>query len=197
MAQVKKKSSVGGTIVFILFLAVVIVGVYLAINRGRNKTSAEVDVSVSDADKLIARDLKTDYPATAREVLVYYSKITKCLYSDDVSDSQLIELTDKIRGLYSDELLEQNDRTEMIGLIRGEIKKYQANNMSIQSYNVEESGEIVHYKNENPPRAVVDVYFTIKHNEKEIYFDRAYEEFVLVQDDDYRWKILGWRLTED
>ena len=187
MAQVKKKSSVGGTIVFILILAVVFVGVYLAINRGRNTTSAEVDVSVSDADKLIARDLKTDYPATVREVLVYYSKITKCLYSDDVSDSQLIELTDKIRGLYSDELLEQNDRTEMIGLIRGEIKKYQANNMSIQSYNVEESGEIVHYKNENPPRAVVDVYFTIKHNEKERYFDRAYEEFVLVQDDDYRW----------
>ena len=197
MAQVKKKSSVGGTIVFILLLAAVILGVYLSLIRDKNKTSAEVDVKFSEADKLISRDLETDYPATVREVMVYYSKITKCLYSDDISDSQLIELTDKIRGMYSDELLEQNDRTEMIGLIRGEIKKYQANKMSIQSYNVEESGEIVHYKNENPPRAVVDVYFTIKHDEKEIYFERAYEEFVLAQDSDYKWKILGWRLTED
>ena len=122
MAETKKKNSVVGTIVFILILAAFILGVYLTLTRGKDKTSAEVDVKMSDADKLIARNLESDYPPTVREVLVYYSKITKCLYSDDLSDSQVIELADKIRALYSDELLEVNDRTEMIGVLKGEIQ---------------------------------------------------------------------------
>ena len=197
MAEVKKKNSVVGTIVFIVLLAAVIIGVYLVINRDKNKTSAEVDVKVSDAEKLISRNLESDYPATVREVLVYYSKITKCLHSDDLSESQLIELTDKIRALYSEELLNRNDRTEMIGLIKGEIKSYKDNKMSIQSYNVAESGEVTYFRNEDPPRAVINVYFTVKHEEKDIYFERAYEEFALAQDKDGKWKILGWRLTED
>ena len=192
----KKKNSVTGTILFLVFLAALIVGIYMSITRGKNTTSAEVDVKVSDAEKLISRNLDSDYPATVREVMVYYSKITKCLYSDELSDGQVIELVDKIRALYSDELLEKNDRTEMIGLVRGEIKDYKNRKMAIQSYNVAESGEITYYRNETPQRAIINIYFTIKQDGAENTFVRAYEEFVLNQDSDGKWKILGWRLTE-
>ena len=195
MAQTKKKSSLGATIVGILFGAVFIVGIYLTVTRGRQQNAIEADAVVSEANTLISRDLEKDYPATVREVMKYYCRITKCLYSDGVSEVQLTELTDKLRELYSDDLLAANDRTEMIGLIKTEIKNYEKAGSKIQSYNVAESGEIKYYRNETPQRAIINIYFTIK-QEKDNSFDRAYEEFVLVQDAKDRWKIMGWRMAE-
>lgn len=195
MAQTKKKSSLGATIVGILFGAVFIVGIYLTVTRGRQQNAIEADAEVSEANTLISRDLEKDYPATVREVMKYYCRITKCLYSDGVSEVQLTELTDKLRELYSDDLLAANDRTEMIGLIKTEIKNYEKAGSKIQSYNVAESGEIKYYRNETPQRAIINIYFTIK-QEKDNSFDRAYEEFVLVQDAKDRWKIMGWRMAE-
>ena len=195
MAQTKKKSSLGATIVGILFGAVFIVGIYLTVTRGRQQNAIEADAEVSEANTLISRDLEKDYPATVREVMKYYCRITKCLYSDGVSEVQLTELTDKLRELYTDDLLAANDRTEMIGLIKTEIKNYEKAVSKIQSYNVAESGEIKYYRNETPQRAIINIYFTIK-QEKDNSFDRAYEEFVLVQDAKDRWKIMGWRMAE-
>ncbi|MBQ3913122.1 MAG: hypothetical protein II694_09130 [Lachnospiraceae bacterium] len=195
MAHTKKKSSLGATIVGILFGAVFIVGIYLTVTRGRQQNAIEADAEVSEANTLISRDLEKDYPATVREVMKYYCRITKCLYSDGVSEVQLTELTDKLRELYSDDLLAANDRTEMIGLIKTEIKNYEKAGSKIQSYNVAESGEIKYYRNETPQRAIINIYFTIK-QEKDNSFDRAYEEFVLVQDAKDRWKIMGWRMAE-
>ena len=132
MAQTKKKSSLGATIVGILFGAVFIVGIYLTVTRGRQQNAIEADAEVSEANTLISRDLEKDYPATVREVMKYYCRITKCLYSDGVSEVQLTELTDKLRELYSDDLLAANDRTEMIGLIKTEIKNYEKAGSKIQ-----------------------------------------------------------------
>ncbi len=195
MAQPKKKSSVGTTIVCILFAAVFIVGIYLSLTRDKQKNAIEADAEVTEVTTLISRDLEKDYPATVREVMKYYCRITKCIYSDELSDSQMTKLVDKLRGLYSDDLLAKNDRTEMIGLVKTEIKNYKTAETKIQSYNVAESGEITYYRNETPQRALIDIYFTLKN--KDGSFDRAYEEFVLIQDADSRWKIQGWRLSED
>ena len=195
MAQPKKKSSVGTTIVCILFAAVFIVGIYLSITRDKQKNAIESDAEVTEVTTLISRDLEKDYPATVREVMKYYCRITKCIYSDELSDSQMTKLVDKLRALYSDDLLAKNDRTEMIGLVKTEIKNYKTAETKIQSYNVAESGEITYYRNETPQRALIDIYFTLKN--KDGSFDRAYEEFVLIQDADGRWKIQGWRLSED
>jgi len=194
MAQKKKTKSVGGTIFMVVLMAVVLVGIYMVLTRGKDNTAIEADADISEASTLIARDLESDYPATVREVMKYYCRITKCLYSEELSDSQLINLVDKIRGLYSDKLLEENDRTEMIGLVRGELKQYESSKTVIQSYNVAESGEITYYRDEVPQRAVINIYFTLKQDNA---FVRSYEEFVLVQDKDDRWKILGWRLSEE
>ena len=195
MAQPKKKSSVGTTIVCILFAAVFIVGIYLSLTRDKQKNAIEADAEVTEVTTLISRDLEKDYPATVREVMKYYCRITKCIYSDELSDSQMTKLVDKLRALYSDDLLAKNDRTEMIGLVKTEIKNYKTAETKIQSYNVAESGEITYYRNETPQRALIDIYFTLKN--KDGSFDRAYEEFVLIQDADSRWKIQGWRLSED
>ena len=102
-----------------------IVVIYMSMTRNRQKNAIEANADVTEATTLISRDLEKDYPATVREVMKYYCRLTKCIYSDGVSESELIKLTDKLRALYTDDLLEKNDRTEMIGLIKTEIKNYE------------------------------------------------------------------------
>lgn len=194
MAKADKKSSLVGTIIFVVLVAAVVIGIYMSVTRSKDSNAIEANVEVTEASTLISRDLKNNYPATVREVMKYYCRITQCLYSDELSDSEVEKLVDKIRELYSDELLKENDRDTMLGLARGEIKNYRSNKKTIQSYNVAESGEITYYRNETPARAVINIYFTIKEDN---YYVRAYEEFVLVQDSNENWKILGWRLSEE
>lgn len=196
MAEPKQKAGVGGTIIAILIVAAFVVGVYLSITRNKNDGKFEANVSSTEASTLIAKDLKKNYPGTAREVMKMYCRITQALYSEELSDSEIEKLIDQLRMLYSDELLAENERDTMIGLARGEIMHYRSNEMSINSYNVEESGEITYFRNETPQRAIVDIYFTIK-QEKEKNFIRSYEEFVLTENEEGQWKILGWRLSEE
>ena len=191
MAKTDKKSGIAGTIVFVALAAIVIFGIYLSLTRDKNKGKFEANVDTSEASNLIAKDLKNSYPGTAREVMKLYCRITQCLYSDELSDDEIDKLIDQLRMLYAKDLLAENDRTMMIGLARGEIKHYNSNKMTINSYNVEESGEIEMFRDETPQRAIVDIYFTIK-NDNDKSFDRAYEEFVLIEEDS-KWKILGWR----
>lgn len=194
MAKTDKKSGIAGTIVFVALAAIVIFGIYLSLTRDKNKGKFEANVDTSEASNLIAKDLKNSYPGTAREVMKLYCRITQCLYSDELSDDEIDKLIDQLRMLYAKDLLAENDRTMMIGLARGEIKHYNSNKMTINSYNVEESGEIEMFRDETPQRAIVDIYFTIK-NDNDKSFDRAYEEFVLIEEDS-KWKILGWRQTQ-
>lgn len=193
MAEPKEKAGIGGTIVVIIIVGAFIVGLYLTLTRGKRENKFEPAVTTSEASNLLAKDLAANYPGTAREVMKTYCRITQCLYSEELEDDEIEKLIDQLRVLYSDELLAINDRDSMISLARGEIKHYNSNNMTINSYHVEESGEITYYRNDNPPRAIVDIYFTIK-TDKE--FSRSYEEFVLIQNDDGQWKILGWRQSE-
>ncbi len=196
MAAEKKKSGIGGTIVLVLLIAAVIIGIYMSVTRKKNTLPIEAEGDTSEVATLISRDIDKNYPSTVREVMKLYCRITQTLYSEDLSDDQIDKLIDQIRELYSDDLLkaEGNDKVTMLGLARGEIKHYRSNKMSIQSYNIEEAGEVKYYRNETPQRAVINLYFTIKQDKE---FVRAYEEFVLVQDKDSRWKILGWRLAEE
>ncbi len=190
----KKKNSIVGTIIFVVFAAALIVGIYLSITRNRDKTSAESDAKTTEANLLISKDLSKDYPATVREVLRLYCRITKCLYNDDLSDGQLVSLVDQLRALYSDELLENNERNDMIAYVRGDISSYKSATRSIQSYSIDEAGQISY--SEDRRQAVINMYFTIK-NEKEKSFVRAAEEFILELDEGEKWKIVGWRLAEE
>lgn len=196
MAEPKKKAGIGGVIVVVIIVGAFLIGLYLTLTRGKNEGKLEANVETSEVSTLLDKDLKNNYPGTVREVMKMYCRITQALYGEELEDDEIEGLIDQLRMLYADALLAENDRDTMIGLARGEIKHYNSNGMTINSYHVEESGEITYYRNDNPPRAIVDIYFTIKHEDDKS-FERSYEEFVLTQNSDGQWKILGWRLSEE
>ena len=189
-----KSNGIAGTIIAVILMGSIIIGFYLMITRDKKDGKLEANVEVSEASTLLSRDLSKDYPQTPREVVKLYCRITKCLYNEDLSDSQIEDMVDLLRGLYSDELLAQNPRDDMVGLVRGEIKHYQSNGRVINSYSIDASGDIEYNRSLKPAQAVVDIYFTIKEGAE---FNRAYEEIMLIEAETNKWKIVGWRESKD
>ena len=103
----KSKMGIGGTILFVVLFVIVVVGIYLMITRNKNEGKLEPNVEVTEYSNLKQRNMITNYPQTAREVVKLYCRITKCLYNEDLSDSQVEELVDMLRMLYSTELLDE------------------------------------------------------------------------------------------
>lgn len=191
MAAQKKKSP-AGSIVFLLLVAAVVVGIYLSVTRKSDETK-EIPVSETEAEVLIAKNLDRDYPATAREVLKLYCRITKCMYNDELTDEQVGKLLGQLRKLYSDELLEANTEEMQLALLLGDISTYHENGMSIYNYTVDSAARTETLTTAAGKTSLINMYFTIRTGEK---MDRAYEEFSICQNAEGRWKIMAWRGTD-
>ena len=210
----QKRKSIGITVLVMVLIGVIAIGVFMTLTRdnsdpesksffGRifsmfaknsDESKLEADVDVSEYASLTQRDLTVNYPVTCREVVKYYCRITKCLYNDDLSDSQVEKLVDMLRLLYSDELLAENPRDDMVWLVKGDINTYKKAGRKINSYSIDDSGDIVYIRTTNPAKASVNIYFTIKEGNG---FNRAFEEILLVETSENVWKILGWRESDD
>ncbi|MBR5177204.1 MAG: hypothetical protein IKW90_00220 [Lachnospiraceae bacterium] len=194
MATNKKKSPLG-TIVFMVLFAAVVIGIYFAITRNKdNSSTKEIPAETSEADTLIKKDLDWEYPATPREVLKLYCRITKCLYNDDLTDEQIKKLVSQVRNLYSFELLENNAEDEQIAFIKGDRAEYKKDKKTIFSFAIDSASNIEYIDTKAGKTAVIKMYFTLKAGAQ---MDRSFEEFSLIQQDDGKWKIAAWRLSEN
>ena len=75
-----KKSGVIKAVITILII-LLIVGVYYFFTTQR-RTSVEDTVELTEIQKLITKNLDTNYPATPREVVKYYNRILSDLKAD-------------------------------------------------------------------------------------------------------------------
>ena len=190
----KKKNSPVGTIIFTILLAAVIIGIYFAITRNKNNDTKEIPAETSEADTLIKKDLDWEYPATPREVLKLYCRITKCLYNDDLTDEQIKKLVGQVRNLYSFELLENNAEDEQISFIKGDRDQYKKDKKTIFNFAIDSANNIEYIDTKAGKTAVIKMYFTLRSGAN---MDRAFEEFSLIQEASGRWKIAAWRMSEN
>lgn len=194
MAINKKKSGPLGTIIFMVLFAAVVIGIYFAITRGKNTDTKEIPAETSEADALIKKDLDWEYPATPREVLKLYCRITKCLYNDDLTDEQIKKLVSQVRNLYSFDLLENNAEDEQIAFIKGDRVEYKKDKKTIFSFAIDSASNIEYIDTKAGKTALIKMYFTIKAGAN---MDRSFEEFSLIRQDDGKWKIAAWRQSEN
>ena len=195
MATNKKKKGPLGTIVFMVLFAAVVIGIYFAITRNKdNSSTKEIPAETSEADTLIKKDLDWEYPATAREVLKLYCRITKCLYNDDLTDDQIKKLVSQVRNLYSFDLLENNAEDEQIAFIKGDRAEYKKDKKTIFGFAIDSANNIEYIDTKAGKTAVIKMYFTLKAGAQ---MDRAYEEFSLIEETSGKWKIAAWRLSEN
>lgn len=194
MAINKKKNGPLGTIIFMVLFAAVVIGIYFAITRGKNTDTKEIPAETSEADALIKKDLDWEYPATPREVLKLYCRITKCLYNDDLTDEQIKKLVSQVRNLYSFDLLENNAEDEQIAFIKGDRVEYKKDKKTIFSFAIDSASNIEYIDTKAGKTALIKMYFTLKAGAN---MERSFEEFSLIQQDDGKWKIAAWRQSEN
>ena len=181
----------------IVIIAVVLVGLVCG---GFYYMSSKKDVSVENKtelttlDKLILKDLESNYPSTPRAVVKLYNQIITCYYSAEFKDDEFEKLVDQALLLFDDELKAKNPKDEYMKTLSNEIEEYKTKDKTISQTAVCSSNDVL-YRNDNGYEiAYVNASYFIKEGKEHV---KTYEQYVLRKDEKGNWKILGYYEIEE
>lgn len=190
-----KRSSGVKIIIIVIILAAIVLGYFYYVgNRSRQQTEEAVVATV--VQSVLLRDLEHNYPPTPKEVVKYYSEITECFYNEDYSDEELAQLASKIQYLYDVELVANKTQEQYMQDLRNDIAEMRGKKYTIASYEVSASTDVEYFtQGEYSCARLYCTYYLRQPNSGTRV--ASLERFVLRQDQDGHWKILGWELVED
>ncbi len=177
----------------LLFLACLIVGYYAYLsNRTATKEDSEAAL-LTEVDKVLSRNLETNYPPTPRELVKYFSEITKCFYNEEYSEEKLVELADKIRLLYDDELVANQTEEDYIKQLKEDIEEFKENKRTIYSYEPSSSIDVDPFTENGYEWARLYCIYSVKEGAQ---IKKSNTQFLLRKDSEGHYKIYGWKLAE-
>ena len=183
-----------GTKVFtlvIFLIAIVALGVYIHLS---NEAPGREDVTqTSEKEKLLNYDMENDYPKTVREAVKLHCRYLKCVYSEDFEEDELFTMNQQMRKLLDEELLEYNSPDEQLQALKDEISLYEVNKQKFVSYTLAETSQIEYNTENGKEYAKMRVTVAMTIDGASISVD---EEYILRQDEDGKWKILGWQAKQ-
>lgn len=179
--------------IVLLIVALLIIAAFAYLSNRERAFKEEVK-ELTAVQELLARDLSSNYPPTPKEVLKYYSEITRCFYGEKYSDEELIKLAKKSRELLDEQLLANQTEEDYIADLKNEIAIFKDADRTISSYSVAGSANVDYYTYEGAEWAKLNCIYSIRTKGKII---PSQEEFIMRKDADGRWKIFGWKLIED
>lgn len=157
---------------------------YFAVYRS---VSAEDNVELTEVQKVITKDLETNYPATPREVVKLYNRIQECFYNETYTDEELYALGDQARMLFDEELLENNPRDSYFSALKSDIADFQAKSKTIMSSDVCDSNDVHFQTVDGDECAYVTAAYFLDEDKS---YSRTKQMYVLRKDEDGNWKIL-------
>lgn len=180
--------------VFFLFLIVVIILIayYSVSMRGKRNDSEQVELTA--VQDVLLRDLERNYPQTPKEVVKYYSELVKCLYNETYSEEELVQLANKIKSLYDDELAANKDDESYLKDLRSETTAFKESNYKISSYTTSASTDVEDFWEDGYECARLYCTFHVRTG---AYIQYIEEVFVLRKDGDGHWKIYGWKQVDN
>jgi hypothetical protein len=156
----------------------------------------EDEKNLTEIEKLIVRDLEKNYPKSPREVVKLYNRIVKCYYgSQTPTEKELRDLTDQMLCIMDDDLLLVNPRDEYFASVVGDINQYKRDKKQLVSTDVCSTNDVKYItddkngEEEKDNLAYVSASYFVNTDGK---FSYTYQEFVLREDADGRWKILTY-----
>jgi len=181
-----------GAIIAVILIALV-GGYYFYIS---NVGKEEDETIVTAVQNVLLRNLENDYPSTPRELVRYYSEITKCLYNENYTDEQFEQMADKMLALYDAELAENNPREQYLKDLKADVKDFSDKNYTIASYTVSSSTDVEEYTYEG--RRCASLYCTYSVKTGGVDYVSSKQIFVLRKEADTgHWKILGFDLVNE
>lgn len=187
-----KGAAIKASILIVVMMALIIGYYYYLSNREKAKKEETKELTV--AQELIARDLTRNYPPTVREVIRFYSEITKCFYNEEYDSDELELLAAQARRLYDDELNENNEWGAYIIGLKEDISYFEENSIRITSYSVPASTDVDFFEDSGYEFArFYCTYYLASGSSKQT----VEEVYLLRKDEAGHWRIYGWDLAEN
>ena len=183
-------SAVVKSIILVVLGAVVILGAYMILTRGK-KPAKEEEYVLTTVDEITTTDLNRNYPADARMVVDFYGKIMRTLYRETYTDDQQDKMIEALAGIMDDELL--NNQSNFKKSIKNEVKDRKEGDYSIATY-VVQAKEPEAVKVDGRRMCNVECLFSLRKGTSHIVVTY---QFVMRMDDEGKWKILGWTVKAD
>lgn len=187
-----KGAAIKAGILIAVMMALIIGYYYYLSNRDREKREEVKELTV--ARELIARDLVHNYPPTVREVIRYYSDITKCFYNEEYSSEELELLAAQTRLLYDDALNDNNDWGSYIIELQKDIDYFEENSIRITSYSLPASTDVDYFEDAGYEFARFYCTYNLTSGTSR---QSVEEVFLLRKDEAGHWRIYGWDLAEN
>lgn len=188
----KKARGIKGLIIAIV-LVLLVAGYYYYLANYHEKETEE-EVTISQAQDLLLRDLDRNYPPTPKEVLKYFFEITTCLYNDKLSEQDINALALKLQELCDVELNANNPAEEYLTELKSEVSAFQTGNSRILNYSTSSSVDVDYYEEDGYSfaRMYGTYYLQVQKELKSLE-----EVFVFRKDGDGHWKLYGWQPVEN
>lgn len=155
----------------------------------KQQARAETTTPVTEAEKLIAKDLEVGYPETPKEVMKLWGRLNQCLYNSGMSDEKFLALVKQLRMLYCTDLLEQNPEEEHVQKMQEDTVQFRKDTNNIVRYAVQSEKEIQYKKINEKECANLQISYLINQGDG---YAKEFQEFILVKENDH-WKVLGFR----
>ncbi|MCM1174372.1 MAG: hypothetical protein NC341_04900 [Blautia sp.] len=187
-----KKSGGIKIIVIGIVLAALVVGYYFYLSNKTRKPEEEV-VESTQVQAVLMRDLEKNYPPTPKEVIKYFNEISMCFYNEKYTDEELEQLAVKIQGIYDGELIANKPQEQYMEDLRSDIIDMKSNDRSISSCQLPASTDVDFFSEDGSSCAKMYCTYSIRQGTNIV---QSRLVFILRQDEDKHWKILGWDLDE-
>ncbi|MBO4913370.1 MAG: hypothetical protein J5504_11680 [Butyrivibrio sp.] len=180
------KSAIMKSIVLLALGAVVVVGLYFMF-VGSKKSPGEEQYNLTAVDEITTTNLEKNYPANPRMVVELYAKTMKVLYKEEYTEGQQDKMLYVLKGIMDDELLEK--QVNFSQSMKNEVAERKEGDYSISNYLVQNTEpEVVTVSGKK--MCNVECLFSLRKGTSGTVAN--YYNFILRQDDDKKWKILGW-----
>lgn len=191
-SMTKSNGGKAKTIIIVIILAALIGGYYFYLS---NKEKAQKETMVSTVQDILLRNLETNYPPTPKEVVKYFSDISKCVYNESYTDEELQKLADKLLALYDDELVENNPREQYVKDLAKDVEDMRKNGYSIVTYTPSASTDVQYDTIDGRECAKLYCTYSIKTGANYV---SSRQVFMLRRETATgHWKILGFEIADD
>ena len=187
----RKRNPARVLIVFVVF-AIGIVGLFFYISNHSREVS-EGGQPMTAVQQILSRNLETNYPPTPKEVLKFYSEITRCFYGEQYTDEELAKLAILSRKLFDDELVANQTDEQYLSALKFDIESWKNDKKVISSYSVSSSTDVQEYSYGGREWAQLYCIYSIRMGTN---VAPVQEHFIMRKDERGHWKILGWELVE-
>ena len=182
--------------VLLVFLVLLALGYYFYLsNRSMPEKTEEISVETMTASqKVLSRNLETNYPPSPREVVKYFSEITECYYNEEHTDEELRDLGLKMREIYDDDLVANQTEEMYLSLLKSDVEEYKQNNRTISSFSPSSSVDVETFTKDGYECAKLYCVYDI--NQDGLLYQTTLC-FILRKDEDAHYKIYGWKAVKD